>query len=82
MYIMEEERTCGKAYSNLKNLGGNLNIPEINILGIERWPESVEAIINSLKDKDMLLFFCSSSLDNIRGKISEIMDTRILGNLA
>ena len=44
--------------------------------------EDVEGIINSLTDKDMLLFFCSSAFNHLRDKITEILDRRILGNLS
>lgn len=42
----------------------------------------IEGIINTLKDDDMLLFFCSSSYNNLRDKIIDILDKRILGKLS
>ena len=44
--------------------------------------DRIETIINSLKEKDILLFFCSSDLNHIRGNIVEILDKRILGSLS
>lgn len=44
--------------------------------------DNIEGIINSLKDDDMLLFFCSSSFNSIMDKVIEILDKRILGILS
>lgn len=52
------------------------------VLSVDGSLTNVEGIINSLRDKDMLLFFCSSVLDYMREKIIEILDKRILGDLS
>lgn len=63
---------------NLCYLKSNL----CNITCLDGSLSDIEGIIYSLKDKDMLLFFCSSSFNTLREKIIEILDKRILGNLS
>lgn len=60
--------------SNLSSLGTKFEFLEEDNLNIE-------GIVNFLQENDMLLFFCSSKLNYIREKITEILDKRILGNI-
>lgn len=64
------------------NLFKDLMSSGFNILQAEGMITDVEEIVNSLNEKDMLLFFCSSEFDPVREKISEILDRRILGHLS
>lgn len=59
---------------NLCTLGTSVYTQDKNVT-------NVEGIINSLEEKDMLLFFCSRESDFLRERIMEILDKRILGNL-
>lgn len=69
-------------YNYFINLKNALEGSDINIIRTGSKLVSVEGIINSLSDNDMLLFFCSSELNYIREKLTEMLDKRILGSLS
>lgn len=80
IYLIDNDATV-PAYNYLEKLKGALNNPNINIRVIKGTLEEIEGIIKTIKDNELLLFFCDSSLGYIRKNIGEILDKRILGEL-
>jgi UDP-N-acetylmuramoyl-L-alanyl-D-glutamate--2,6-diaminopimelate ligase len=81
MYFIDNSKHISNFtyFNKFKNSLGN---SQISIVDMGGNPTNIEGIVNILKEKDMLLFFCSRELNGLRDTIVDTLDKRILGSIS
>lgn len=79
-YISKDERIEESQY--FKGFVRNLNVCPVSTIMINDILGSMESIVNSIREKDLLLFFCSKECSTVSEKLVEMLDGRIWSGLS
>lgn len=79
-YISKDDNIKNGGYFN--DFIANLNTCQVGIIEMRDIFEDIGSIVNSIREKDLLLFFCSNECSMAKEKLVEILDGRIWRGLS
>lgn len=82
IYFITDDDDSEQNFRYSEKLKSCLHGQDINIIEIKSQLLDIEVVINTLIEKDLLLFFCNDNLNFIKENIIDTLDKRILGDLS